>query len=535
MKLTNSLTGKISLGYITIAIISTVASVISLFILSNNKDIDKEISKNSVPALLLYKDLNGMNNELKRLCNSWIYTPNQIDKKSLKKLLNEDYLKLNNEITTIGNLSEDGQNKADLKKTQEFFNKMVVDATSISNRLSSDEDYADDSIVDLALISYDQKLLPMYNANDLLIKSAIKKYTDSLSTLQENKNTSYNFFYIVLISMLVIILVTGIISLSVSKKIIITPINQLKEVINKMGRGEITEISDDNREDEIGEMRKSMKSMISGFKFNTDFAIEIGKGNYDVNFNALSEKDNLGNALLEMRANLKLNAENESRRSWATNGIANMGELLRKNESNETELYDNIISSLVKYLNANQGGLFLLENDASTNEEYLELKSCYAYSRKKFLEKRIDLGVGLIGQCYIEQETIYLTEVPSGYITITSGLGDANPTVLVLVPLKVNNLIYGIIEIASFNMLERYHIDFIEKIAETIGSVISNVKTNQRTRKLLEDSQMQSEALRAQEEEMRQNMEELSATQEEMSRKEQDYLVIIEKLKGNQN
>ena len=124
MKLTNSLTGKISLGYITIAIISTFACVISLFILSTNKDIDKEISGNSVPALLLYKDLNGMNNELKRLCNSWIYTPNQIDKKSLKKLLNEDYLKLNTQITTISNLSENDQDKEDLKKTQEFFKKM---------------------------------------------------------------------------------------------------------------------------------------------------------------------------------------------------------------------------------------------------------------------------------------------------------------------------------------------------------------------------------------------------------------------------
>ena len=533
MKLTNSLTGKISLGYITIAIISILASVLSLFILGSNKDIDKEISEYSVPALVLYKDLNGLNNEIKRLCNSWIYTPNQPDKQSLQKILKEDYAAVQSQITAIIAISENAQNKADFKKTLDAFNKIVVDAASISASLATDEDYADDGKVDAALTTYEKKLLPMFNENDKLIDKSIKKYGDNLKEMQDKKSTSYRFFYSVLILMLVIILITGVISLSVSRKMIIAPINELKEVINKMGRGEITEITEDKREDEIGEMRKSIKSMITGFKSNTDFAIEIGKGNYDMPFNALSEKDNLGNALLDMRTNLKLNAENESRRSWATTGVANMGELLRKTDSNETELYDNIISSLIKYLGANQGGLFIVETDPATDQNYLELKSCYAYNRKKYQERRIEAGEGLVGQCYLEQETIYMTEVPKGYITITSGLGDANPNVLILVPLKVNNLIYGILEIASFNILERYHVEFIEKIAESIGSVISSVKMNQRTRKLLEDSQMQSEALRAQEEEMRQNMEELSATQEEMSRKEQEYLVIIEELRAS--
>lgn len=532
MKLTKSLAGKISLGYVTIAVVTVLASILSLFILRSNKDIDQEISEYSVPALVLYKDLNALNNELKRLCNSWIYTPNQADKQNLQNILKVEYPALGQRIEIMIQNPDASQDTTAFKTVLASFNQIVSDAHLISSGLSTDEDYADDSKVDAALKIY-EKLVGMFANNDKLIDNSIKKYGDSLTSLQVAKNRSYQIFTIVLVCMLLAILVTGFVSLSISRKIIIAPINALKERINKLGQGELSEMEEDEqREDEIGEMGKSILNMMAGFKSKTDFALAIGKGDYEKDYQALSAKDDLGNALLEMRANLKSNAENERKRSWATSGIASMGELLRKSDSNEEELFDNIVSSLVKYMNANQAGLFLLETDVETGNKFLALKACYAYSRKKFMEKRIEIGEGLLGQCYLEKETIYLTEIPYGYVNITSGLGEATPKALVMVPLKVNDIIYGVLEIASFFALEQYQIDFVEKIAESVASVVSSVRINQRTRKLLEDSQMQSEALRAQEEEMRQNMEELTATQEEMSRKEQEYIQTIEELKA---
>ncbi len=130
------------------------------------------------------------------------------------------------------------------------------------------------------------------------------------------------------------------------------------------------------------------------------------------------------------------------------------------------------------------------------------------------------------------RKTIFLTEIPGNYITITSGLGKAVPTSIVIVPLKHNDNIMGVIELASFNTFQSYEIAFIEKIAEIIAGALSSLKTSEMTRTLLDESDKNAEILKAQEEEMKQNMEEMQATHEEMVRKEKEYIDIIEALKS---
>jgi CHASE3 domain sensor protein/GAF domain-containing protein len=269
--------------------------------------------------------------------------------------------------------------------------------------------------------------------------------------------------------------------------------------------------------------KTTINSLIQNLKSSISFIKKIGSGNYDIELEGLTERnksrntENLAGELVSMRDQMKKVAEAEKERNWATEGLAKFADILRNNTDDLRDLSSNIISNLVNYLHANQGGLYILntENDA---DSYLELAACYAFNRKKHKEQRIEIGEGLVGQAYLEREHIYMTDVPQDYINITSGLGGANPSSLLIVPLQVNEQQCGVVEIASFKTFRQHEIEFVKKIAESIASTIATVRINQQTKKLLEDSQAMTEQLRAQEEEMRQNLEEMQATQEQLYR-----------------
>lgn len=268
--------------------------------------------------------------------------------------------------------------------------------------------------------------------------------------------------------------------------------------------------------------KEIVSKLISNLKETTQFVVEISKGNYEAELlGATSEgtgknTHNLAGALLEMKERTLRASQEEERRRWANEGVAKFAEILRS-DRNLQILCDQLLSELVKYMGANQGALFLV-NDEEPGRIFMEMKACYAYNRKKFINKEIEVGEGLVGQVYLEKEPIYLTEIPQDYVQITSGLGDANPKSILVVPLISKEKINGVIELASFREFQEHEILFCRKIAETISSTLSTFRVNERTRKLLEESQQQAEEMRAQEEEMRQNMEELEATQEEMDR-----------------
>ncbi len=329
---------------------------------------------------------------------------------------------------------------------------------------------------------------------------------------------------------LLMILVIWSISKGISRPLILT-----SKIIEDLAKGKIllTQKMEITSKDEIADIRSSVNSLIDGLDNNLKFALQIGKGNLEFEFKPLSNEDLLGKALIDMRSSLKQADIEEAKRkeedeklNWATKGAAKFAELMTQFTDNLEEFSYAIISNLVKYLNANQAGLFII-NDSQKNNVTIDLVASYAYNRRKFLEKKIKPGVGLVGRCINEAETIYMTDFPDDYLNITSGLGGAAPRSLILVPIIFNQQVFGVIEMASIHKLEEYQKRFVERIGESIASTISNVKINQQTARLLEESKIQSEELVAQEEEMRQNMEEMKATQEELEKKAFDAKSIL--------
>lgn len=358
-----------------------------------------------------------------------------------------------------------------------------------------------------------------------------------VNTIMQKANRNFLISLAVgLIGIIILTIIIWLIARSISRPLVSTT-----KILGEIAEGKINQ---ENKikiktNDEIGEIANSVNKLIDGLSKTAVFAREIGEGNLNAEFELLSNDDVLGNSLLEMRRSLK-NAEDEEhkrkiedeKQNWVTQGIAKFSDILRQNNDNIEVLSFNIMSQLVDYLEVNQGALYVL-NDTNSDDPYFELTTAIAYNRHKYLRKKFKVGEDLVGRCAHEKLSIYMTDVPDDYVEITSGMGTANPNCILLSPLILNDEVYGIIEIASFNDLEKYKIEFIEKLGESIASTISSVKINQRTADLLEQAQKQREELASQEEEMRQNLEELQTTQEEAARREFETQGLIQALSSS--
>jgi methyl-accepting chemotaxis protein len=306
------------------------------------------------------------------------------------------------------------------------------------------------------------------------------------------------------------------------------PIKLITSAIKRISEGKVDKSIklQVNTGDELEDMANALNKYIDGYISKAEFAEKIGQGNLDAQLDSIVEEDHLAKSLVKMRENLKTAKQEEMEKqmegvrktNWVNEGLNTFAEILRQNNNDIEILSYEIIQHLVKYLDANQGGIFIINDD---NEEVVfELKAAFAYDRRKFMEKSFARGVGLVGSCAVEKKTIYLTDIPQSYIKIESGLGSANPDAILIVPLLKDDKVFGVIEIASFNKLEKYQIQFVEKVSENIASTLQYVKNNLKTSILLKQSQEQAEAMKAQEDEMMKNMEELIDMQEQMEEKE---------------
>jgi len=275
---------------------------------------------------------------------------------------------------------------------------------------------------------------------------------------------------------------------------------------------------------ELSAIQDSVVSIHERVSENIHRLQDIIAGNYQMIKNSKNSKDFLEQTICQLAENLQTSDEERKTRykedqirNWVTQGFAKFSEIMRDSERNIKTQSQNIISHLVNYLNAVQGGV-LIVNRESAGDAFIELIAFFAYDRDKLAKTRIELNEGLIGRAYQEQKTIYLTEIPEGYIYVTSGFGEKTPTNLLIVPMILDYNVIGILEITSFKSFEAYQIEFVEKLAEIFASSVHGIEIGQRTTSLLKESQDKGEKLSMQEEVLKQNLEEVRSMQEETAK-----------------
>lgn len=535
LKIKLSIGNKIFGGFTILIALFAINAIIIFFTINT---INSKVAMSSQvvnPSKDAVNELVTLVHRSRMLITNWVFLQtNDDDKKALQFIISHEYKVTKEKIEKLmknwdadslsASFKKDSSQRTLMMRAFRKYDSLLAGSqVNIINSLSKFEDYDDPTKKLLAGDYVDQMVIP--ESNTIIgILSTIKSKQESIAESTSNSLVeSTGSLRVITIVLGLAIVIIGFLSATILVRTITRPINYIKDVVVKLGRGELVE--DKNTKfsnDEIGEMAIATDSLVNGLKATTLFAENIGSGKYDSQFAPLSEHDVLGNALLNMRGNLARVAEEDKKRNWTTEGLAKFGEILRGNSSDVQKLTDEIIGSLVKYLKANQGALYIIDDTNDNEEQTMSMMACYAWNKKKFINQKIHLGEGLTGQCWQEGDVIYLTDVPQNYIRITSGLGDANPNAVLIVPLKVNEQIFGVVEIAGFGEFKEYEIDFVKRIAESIASTISSVKINARTQRLLSESQQMTEEMRAQEEEMRQNMEELQATQEEMQRSQME-------------
>jgi len=237
----------------------------------------------------------------------------------------------------------------------------------------------------------------------------------------------------------------------------------------------------------------------------SETAEQIGDGNLDVVLTEHTGQDEtavLTRTFNQMVINLRETIQSNENQRWLKGNLADLSQQLQgqRNLENLAELVLRYVAPLVE---AQQGVLYLL--DSSGEASRLKLLSSYAYQERKHLSNEFRLGEGLVGQCALEKQRILLTEVPGDYIRIQSGLGNAPPLNIVVLPILFEKEIKGVLELASFQRFGELQLTFLQEACEVMGVMINAIAAYLQTQALLEQSQLLTNELRQQQEELLQS------------------------------
>ena len=282
--------------------------------------------------------------------------------------------------------------------------------------------------------------------------------------------------------------------------------------------------------DNVNAMANSLTLQVRAI---ADVATAVTRGDLSrqIAVEAQGELDELKNNLNQMIANLKTTTEKNNEQDWLKTNLAKFSRMMQGQKDLEA-VSKLIMSELTPLVSAHHGTFYIMEDENGT--PVLKLIASYAYKERKHVGNRFYLGEGLVGQAALEKKPILLTNVPDDYIRITSGLGEAPPRNILVLPVLFEGEVKAVIELASFLPFSQIHQLFLDQLAESVGVVINMIAANMRTAELLEQSQSLTLELQSQSEELRKQQEELKRSNAELEAQATTLRTSEELLKDQQ-
>jgi HAMP domain-containing protein/CheY-like chemotaxis protein/signal transduction histidine kinase len=229
-----------------------------------------------------------------------------------------------------------------------------------------------------------------------------------------------------------------------------------------------------------------------------------------------SLKDNIN----EMIQNLKDTTQKNTEQDWLKTNLARFTRMLQGQRDMKT-VAQMVLSELAPLVNAQQGVFYV--NQSDNGQPIMKLLGGYAYNKRKSLANEFHAGEGLVGQCTLERERILVTNVPDNYVHISSGLGEAPPNNIVVLPVLFEGEAKAVIELSTFHTFSDTHLTFLDQLTESIGIVLNTIEANTRTEDLLQQSQSLAAELQSQQDELKKTNEQLEQ-QAESLRESEDLL-----------
>jgi len=259
-------------------------------------------------------------------------------------------------------------------------------------------------------------------------------------------------------------------------------------------------------------------------------AVTRGDLSRSIQVEARGEVSYLKDNINEMIRNLKETTQKNAQQDWLKTNLARFTRLLQGQRDLQavTKL---ILSELAPLVSAHHGVFYMM--DSQESDARLRMIASYGYRSSRKLPTSFLPGEGLVGQCALEKTRIWLTDVPRDYIVVSSGLGSAPPTNIVVLPILFEQQVKAVIEIASLDRFTETHLSFLDQLMESIGVVLNTIEANSRTESLLTQSQSLAQELQQTNQELAEKARLLSEQNIEVERKnrevEQAKLALEEK------